>query len=145
MIKKFISIFVYIIAILVFSAAFSGCSKARSEINSKDPSSSAKADYRDITPEEAKKRLDNEEGIILLDVRTLEEYQGGHIRDAVLIPVDTLEEAVEDKLTDKDAVIFVYCRSGRRSASAANILVELGYRNVYNLGGIIDWPYEVVK
>lgn len=143
--KGFKTMFVYFTAIVIFTAAFSGCSKSKGESNNEDSNSAVKAGYNDITPEEAMKRLDSEEEIILLDVRTLEEYQEGHIKDAVLIPVDTLEEAAEEKLPDKDAAIFVYCRSGRRSVTAANILVELGYKNVYNLGGIIDWPYEIVK
>lgn len=143
--KKFKTILVTLIAILLFAAVYSGCSKERGEVSSKDSKPAAKTGYRDISPEETKKRLDSEEEIIILDVRTPEEYQEGHIEDAVLIPVDILEEVAEDKLTDKDTAIFVYCRSGRRSVNAANILVNLGYRNVYNLGGIVDWPYEVVK
>lgn len=98
-----------------------------------------------ITPQEAKERMDNEKGIILLDVRTKEEYMEGHIKDALLIPVDDLEQEAEENLKDKDAVIFVYCRSGNRSATAADMLAKLGYSNVYDLGGIKYWPYEVVK
>ncbi len=143
--RRFNFIFVNLIAIVLLAAVFTGCSKEGVEKNREDSSSAVKAGYSDITPEEAKKRLDGEEGIILLDVRTPEEYQEGHIKEAVLIPLDTLEEEAKDKLADKDAVIFVYCRSGRRSVDAANILVELGYKKVYNLGGIIDWPYEIVK
>jgi rhodanese-related sulfurtransferase len=98
-----------------------------------------------LSSEEAKKRLESEKGIIILDVRTKEEYDAGHIKDAILIPVDTLEAEVEKLIKNKDAAIFVYCRTGRRSTTAANILVKLGYKNVYNLGGIVDWPYEIVK
>ncbi|MCX7709474.1 MAG: rhodanese-like domain-containing protein [Clostridia bacterium] len=98
--------------------------------------------YKNIKPEEAKKRLDRETGIILLDVRTLEEYQEKHIPNSLLIPVDVIEKEAPAKLTNKEAEIFVYCRSGRRSVAAAEALVKMGYSNVYNLGGIIDWPYE---
>lgn len=98
--------------------------------------------YSDISPEEAKKRLDNEKGIILLDVRTKEEYEEKHIPGSLLIPVDIIETEAPNKLTDKNAVIFVYCRSGRRSVTASEALVKMGYKNVYNLGGINDWPYE---
>lgn len=126
----------------------SGCTAANTSntVNTKETSQTAKKTAAtNISPEEAKKRLDSEKGIILLDVRTQEEYDGEHIKDSVLIPVDKLKGEAENKLKDKEAVIFVYCRSGNRSTTAANILVELGYKNVYNLGGINQWPYEIVK
>lgn len=126
----------------------SGCTAANTSntVNTKGTSQTTKKTAAtNISPEEAKKRLDSEKGIILLDVRTQEEYDGGHIKDSVLIPVDKLKGGAENKLKDKEAVIFVYCRSGNRSTTAANILVELGYKNVYNLGGINQWPYEIVK
>ncbi len=96
-----------------------------------------------ISPEEAQKRLKSGEDIILLDVRTQGEYEEKHIPGGILIPVDGLKKRAEAELPDKNKVLFVYCRSGNRSATASNILAELGYKNVYNLGGIIDWPYEV--
>ncbi len=99
--------------------------------------------FQSIAPEEAMQRLESEEEIILLDVRTPEEYAEGHIPGSQLIPLQTLEEEAPLQLTDKDVPIFVYCRSGSRSLEAADILVELGYTQVYDLGGIIDWPYEV--
>lgn len=133
--------FIYLLVVILLMGVFSGCSSK--EINNKKESPAA--GFSSITPEEAKKRLENEKGIILLDVRTKEEYDSGHIKDALLIPVDTLEAEAEKLIKDKDAVIFVYCRTGRRSTNAADILVKLGYKNVYNLGGIVDWPYEIVK
>ena len=96
-----------------------------------------------ITAEEAKRIMDSEEGYIILDVRTLEEYDQGHIPGAILIPNTEIEARAEEVLTDKDQLILVYCRSGRRSKLAAEILVELGYTNIREFGGIIDWPYEV--
>lgn len=102
-------------------------------------------DYKNINPEEAKKRLGSEKGIVLLDVRTPEEYTEKHIPGSLLIPVDEIEKDAYEKLIDKNAVIFVYCRSGRRSATASEALVRMGYTDVYNLGGIIDWPYETVS
>lgn len=96
-----------------------------------------------ISPEEAQKRLETEKDIILLDVRTQEEYEEKHIPGSMLIPVDELEKRAVEELKEKDKTIFVYCRSGNRSTTASNILAELGYTKVYNLGGIIDWPYEV--
>lgn len=101
--------------------------------------------YMNISPEDAKKRLDSEKNIVLLDVRTKDEYEEKHIPGSLLIPVDVIEKEAASKLTDKNADIFVYCRSGRRSVTASEALVKMGYRNVYNLGGIIDWPYETVK
>ena len=99
--------------------------------------------YMNITAEEAKQIMDNEEGYIILDVRTREEYDEGHIPGATQISHEEIAEKAEDVLTDKDQMILVYCRSGRRSKIAAEALVELGYTNIKEFGGIIDWPYEV--
>ena len=99
--------------------------------------------YVNITAEEAKRIMDSEEGYIILDVRTQEEYDEGHIPGAIVISHEEIEEKAEDVLTDKDQLILVYCRSGRRSKIAAEALVELGYTNIKEFGGIIDWPYEV--
>ena len=99
--------------------------------------------YVNITAEEAKQIMDSEEGYIILDVRTQEEYDQGHIPGAILIPDTEVEVTAEEVLTDKDQLILVYCRSGRRSKLASEILVELGYTNIKEFGGIIDWPFEV--
>ena len=99
--------------------------------------------YVNITAEEAKQIMDSEEGYIILDVRTQEEYDQGHIPGAIVISHEEIEEKAEQVLTDKDQLILVYCRSGRRSKLAAEALVELGYTNIKEFGGIIDWPYEV--
>ena len=98
--------------------------------------------YVNITAQEAKEIMDTQKGYIILDVRTQEEYDQGHIPGAILIPDTEIEERAEDVLTDKDQLILVYCRSGRRSKLASEILVELGYTNIMEFGGIIDWPYE---
>ena len=98
--------------------------------------------YVNITAEEAKQIMDSQEGYIILDVRTREEYDQGHIPGAILIPNTEIEARAEEVLTDKDQLILVYCRSGRRSKLAAEALVELGYTNIKEFGGIIDWPYE---
>ena len=103
------------------------------------------AGYMNITAEEAKEIMDSEEGYIILDVRTREEYDEGHIPGAILIPNTAIEAKAEDVLTDKNQLILVYCRSGRRSKIAAEALAELGYTNIKEFGGIIDWPYEVAK
>ena len=99
--------------------------------------------YVNITAEEAKQIMDTEEGYIILDVRTQEEYNQGHIPGAIVISHEEITEKAEEVLTDKDQLILVYCRSGRRSKIAAEALVELGYTNIKEFGGIIDWPYEV--
>lgn len=99
--------------------------------------------YVNITAEEAKEIMDSQEGYVILDVRTQEEYDQGHIPGAVLIPNTEIEERAEKELPDKDQLILVYCRSGNRSKKAAEILVELGYTNIKEFGGITDWPYEV--
>ena len=103
------------------------------------------AAYMNITAEEAKQIMDSEDGYIILDVRTQEEYDQGHIHGAIVISHEEIAEKAEDVLTDKDQLILVYCRSGRRSKIAAEVLVELGYTNIKEFGGIIDWPYEVEK
>jgi len=101
--------------------------------------------YEQITPEEAKKIMDSGEEHIILDTREQDEFDEGHIPGAILIPYTEIEERSEEMLPDKDAQILVYCRSGRRSKIASEGLAKLGYTNVKEFGGIIDWPYEVVK
>ena len=103
------------------------------------------AAYMNITAEEAKAIMDIEEGYIILDARTQEEYDQGHIPGAIVISHEEIAEKAEEVLTDKDQLILVYCRSGRRSKIAAEALVELGYTNIREFGGIIDWPYEVER
>ncbi len=98
--------------------------------------------YVNITAEEAKQIMESEEGYIILDVRTQEEYDQGHIPGAIVISHEEIAEKAEQVLTDKEQLILVYCRSGRRSKIAAEALVELGYTNIKEFGGIIDWPYE---
>ena len=98
--------------------------------------------FVNITAEEAKQIMDTEAGYIILDVRTQEEYDEGHIPGAIQISHEEIAEKAEQVLTDKDQLILVYCRSGRRSKIAAEALAELGYTNIREFGGIIDWPYE---
>lgn len=107
-----------------------------------DKENSQGAGYVNITAEQAKEIMDSQEDYIILDVRTQDEFDEMHIPGAVLIPHDEITEIAEDLLTDKDQLILVYCRSGRRRKLAAEALVELGYTNIKEFGGIIDWPYE---
>ena len=99
--------------------------------------------YMNITAQEAKEIMDRESGYVILDVRTREEYDHGHIPGAIVISHEEVAHKAEETLTDKDQLILVYCRSGRRSKIAAEALVELGYTNILEFGGILDWPYEV--
>ena len=103
-----------------------------------------KSSYEQITPAEAKALMDSEDGYIILDVRTPEEFAARHIEGAILIPDYEIGEKAESILTDKDQLILVYCRSGRRSKNAANELATLGYTNIKEFGGIIDWEYGTV-
>ncbi len=97
-----------------------------------------------INAKEALAMMDESDDLLILDVRTQEEFTEGHIKNAVLLPYDTITEASKELPVDKAKTILVYCRSGRRSAIAAQTLADLGYTAVYDFGGIIDWPYEVV-
>lgn len=97
-----------------------------------------------INADVAKKELETDKNIVLVDVRTRQEYNSGHIPDSLLIPLNQLANKIEKKIPEKDCKIFVYCASGARSASAVRILSKIGYTNVYNLGGITSWPYEIV-
>ena len=99
--------------------------------------------YEQIAPEQAKTIMDTESDYIIIDARTDEEFAEGHIADAILIPEYEIADRAEKALPDKDALILVYCRSGRRSKIASEELVKLGYTNVKEFGGIIDWPYEI--
>ena len=99
--------------------------------------------YINITNSEAKLELDKDENIILIDVRRDEEYNQGRIPGSILIPVAELEEKVQNIIEDKTARIFVYCLFGTRSKEASEILVSLGYENVYNLEGIAVWEYDM--
>ena len=99
--------------------------------------------YVNITAEEAKEVMDTQEGYVILDVREQYEFDESHIPGAILIPYDEIAEKAGSVLTDKSQLILVYCRSGRRSKIAANDLVKLGYTNIKEFGGILDWPYAV--
>ena len=101
--------------------------------------------YTKISAMEAKALIDEAEGAIVLDVRTPEEFAEGHLENALLIPEYELDKRAEAELIDKDALILVYCRSGRRSAAAAEKLAAMGYTNIHDMGGILDWPYGTVR
>ena len=99
--------------------------------------------YQQITQEAAKEMMDTQE-VVILDVREQHEYDSGHIPGAVLLPVGTITEDTAAAVIDNlDTVVLVYCRSGNRSKTASQVLADLGYTNIYEFGGINDWPYEI--
>ena len=101
--------------------------------------------YEQISAEKAQELMDTEKDYVILDARTQEEFDEGHIKGAIMIPEYEITNRAEQELPNKEQLILVYCRSGRRSKIAAQALVDLGYTNVKEFGGIIDWPYEIVK
>ena len=113
-------------------------------VDSKEVKNEKKAEYKKITSDEAKNIMSTQKAIVV-DVRSLEEYDEGHIPNAISVPLETIENEAETKLKNKDDLILVYCRSGRRSREAALRLIEKGYTNVIDFGGIQDWNGEVVK
>lgn len=126
------------IILLIFTIILTGCN------NMDNNQTDGEATYKKISAEEAKKIIDSED-VIVLDVRTQEEYNEGHIVNAVLLPVNDIADKALEILPNKDAKILVYCRSGNRSAAASKQLIKMGYTNVYDFGGIISWPYEIIK
>ena len=100
--------------------------------------------YQKISQDKAKEMMDTQE-VLVLDVREQSEYAGGHIPGAVLLPVGTIDEAAAAAvIPEKDAAVLVYCRSGSRSKRAAKALAGLGYTGIYEFGGIMSWPYDIV-
>ena len=100
--------------------------------------------YQTITPADAKALMETRTDYTLVDVRELSEYSAGHIPGAKLLPLGQIETLAATELPDQNATIIVYCRSGARSSRAAHTLLSLGYTDVLDLGGISNWPYDVV-
>lgn len=102
--------------------------------------------YQQITAEQAKTMMTEQPDAVILDVREQQEYDSGHIPNAVLLPVGSInEQTAAEVIPDKESVVLVYCRSGNRSKTASALLAELGYGKVYEFGGINSWPYETVR
>mgnify|MGYP000892615739 CR=1 FL=1 len=116
-----------------------GCTAQNGNQNSSDEDGGSM--YVTISAAQAKERMEENPNAVILDVRTQTEYDAGHIEGAVLLPNENIGDAKPSELPDLDAEILVYCRSGNRSAQAAKKLAALGYTNVYDFGGIIDWTY----
>ncbi len=100
--------------------------------------------FYQISQKEAKEMIDNG-NVVILDVREEYEYKEGNIENSILIPLGEIMDDAQNKITDKEEIILVYCRSGRRSITASFMLTELGYKNVYEFGGIITWEYGIVN
>ena len=124
-----------LIPILLSALMFTGCAATNnSQTNT----------YRQIAMDEAVDMMAQETGYIILDVRRPDEFAAGHIPGAINVPNETIGTAEIPELPDKDQLIMVYCRSGRRSKEAAEKLVKLGYTNIVEFGGILDWKGEIV-
>ena len=135
-----------IFMLIISLTLFSGCSL--NENNQEETIAATTTNslgYEQISGDEAKRIMDSEKDYIIIDARTDEEFNEGHIEGAILIPEYEIGDRAENEFPDKDKLILVYCRSGRRSKIAAQALADLGYTNVKEFGGIIDWKYEVVK
>ena len=133
-------------AVLICSAILAACSPAaprEAMASTQSPSPSPAEEPADETSEEAKQMMD-EGNATVVDVRTAEEYAAGHIPGSILIPVESIGDTKPVELPDTEAVLLVHCRTGIRSKRASDQLVELGYKHVYDFGGIVDWPYETV-
>lgn len=126
---------------LAAALALAGCAPSQNPAAAGQTQTAA---FRSITPEEAHELIGKAD-VVLLDVRTQEEYDEGHIEGAALLPHDAITADSAALPADKDATLIVYCRTGRRSAIAAQTLSDLGYTKIYDLGGIQSWPYETVK
>jgi len=123
-------------AVLILLFLLTGCGE-------KTITADVENSYQQISQETAKQMMD-EQTVIILDVREQDEYDSGHIADAVLLPVGTIDaETAAAVIPEKDSIVLVYCRSGNRSKTASAALVELGYTQIYEFGGINDWPYEI--
>lgn len=139
--KKYLAI----IALALGALTLAACAASAAPAPTAAPTPTATpAQYRKITAEQAKERMDSGDAVIVVDVRTQEEFDAGHIAGAILIPNETIIDKQPALLPDLGAEILVYCRSGNRSAQAANKLLAMGYTQVFDFGGIIDWPYDVV-
>ncbi len=132
--------FTFMLVILFSIFGLTGCSNSTNRSNTASNSNA----YQQITAEETAKMMQSATDYIVLDVRTEQEYASGHIPGAVNIPNETIASGAIQQLPDKEQLILVYCRSGNRSKQASEKLVNLGYTNIVEFGGINDWSGEVV-
>jgi rhodanese-related sulfurtransferase len=134
--KKFLSI---ALATLLITLLLFGCSSKQAQ---QTPTETAT--YTQISTAQAVELMQTEKDYIILDVRTVEEYNAGHIPNAICIPNESITDKEPPELPDKDQLILVYCHSGRRSKEASQKLADLGYTKITEFGGIIDWTGETV-
>ena len=134
-----------IIVILVILVAIGIFWKNRNSSTEENKVSVKEANIQYVSMNDIEKIMNENENYIILDVRTIEEYNDGHIPGAICIPNETIDENVVSKLPDKEQLILIYCRSGNRSKQATKKLKDLGYLNLIEFGGIIDWPGEIEK
>ena len=123
-----------LIPILLSALLFTGCASSNNQTNT----------YRQISMDEAGAMMAEETGYIILDVRRPDEFAAGHIPNAINVPNETIGTAEIPELPDKNQLIMVYCRSGRRSKEASEKLVKLGFTNIVEFGGILDWKGEII-
>ena len=143
MLRRIIAALMILMAVVLMTAC--GARKTAENTATQAVDTSENLGYRQITQDEAQKLMKSEKDYIILDVRTPEEFAEGHIPGAICISHDTITDAPIPELPDKNQLILVYCRSGRRSKLAAEQLAKNGYTNIAEFGGIIDWIGEVVK
>lgn len=125
---------------VLLSPTSTGCTSGGATPNTVSPSTG----YHKISPEQAKRMMDEQKDIILLDVRTPAEFAQNHIENAILIPDNELEDCAKSRLPSQNATILIYCRSGVRSQLAAYTLLAMGYTDVYDFGGILSYPYQTI-
>ena len=129
------------LAIITVATVFAGCTQKTGNEQTEATQVNI-GTYYQIPQDEAKRIMDEESDYIIVDAREQSEYDEGHIKGAIVIPYTEIEQKAEEMLPDKEQLILVYCRSGRRSKIAAQSLANMGYTNVKEFGGIIDWGYE---
>ena len=132
------------LAIITVATVFAGCTQ-KTNTEQTEATQVNIGTYYQIPQDEAKRIMDEESDYIIVDAREQSEYDEGHIKGAIVIPYTEIEQKAEEMLPDKEQLILVYCRSGRRSKIAAQSLANMGYKNVKEFGGIIDWQYEIEK
>lgn len=132
------------LAIITVATVFAGCTQ-KTNTEQTEATQVNIGTYYQIPQDEAKRIMDEESDYIIVDAREQSEYDEGRIKGAIVIPYTEIEQKAEEMLPDKEQLILVYCRSGRRSKIAAQSLANMGYTNVKEFGGIIDWQYGIEK
>lgn len=147
--------FVTVIVAIMLVLAGCSCSKGTGDTTNSSNTTNANennntlttqnATYKQISQEEAKKMMKNNDNHVIVDVRRQDEYDSGHIAGSILIPNESIGTTRPEQLKDLNQVILVYCRTGNRSKQAAQKLADMGYTNVYEFGGITTWDGDIVQ